>query len=53
MKLSDDEQKRWIETMPILAAIRREPPPKARFMRSTEWGDLWLKGEHYTLVRKA
>ena len=50
--LSEQEKQRWIDTMPILAAITNTPPKEGSFVRSTEWGSLYLDGEYYILVRK-
>lgn len=46
------ERERWIATMPVLARICTTPPANGKLVRSTEWGDLYLEGEHYTLVSR-
>lgn len=45
-------QERWMEEIPILAQILSEYKPGiGNFVRETHFGKLYLKDEHYTLVK--
>ncbi len=51
--LNSEKKKAWMDEMPVLARIAREPVDVAigEFVRDTQFGALYLDGEHYTLVR--
>lgn len=55
-----EKDARWINEMPVLAGILRDGPPRCclsshsggHVVRETEWGTLWLCGDHYTLIER-
>jgi hypothetical protein len=50
---TEEEKQRWLDEMPVLAAIYSRMPdrPIGEFVRSTAFGNLYLDGQHYSLVK--
>jgi hypothetical protein len=48
----DDLREAWMEELPVLARICSSIPDDkiGAFVRTTKFGDLYLDGEHYTLI---
>ena len=51
MKLSPEQREEWGKEMPVLAAIvRTNYGGRGDFVKTTQFGDLYLDGDKYTLV---